>query len=116
MQRPLFVHGVTIVIGDETGTLLSDGALAVADDRIAALGRAAHVLARHATAERIEIQGQAGDVEAVMVDGRWIMRDGRVLTLDEASIIVEAERVARTAWARLFAERPELRRPPGFAV
>jgi Imidazolonepropionase-like composite domain, bacteria len=60
MQRPLVVHGVTIVIGDETGTLLCDGALAVADDRIAALGRAADVLARHATAERIEIQGQAG--------------------------------------------------------
>jgi hypothetical protein len=57
MQRPLVVHGVTI--GDETGTLC-DGALAVADDRIAALGRAADVLARHATAERIEIQGQAG--------------------------------------------------------
>jgi len=61
-------------------------------------------------------QGQAGDVEAVMVHGRWLMRDGRVLTLDEASILVEAERVARTAWARLFAERPELHRPPGFAV
>jgi 5-methylthioadenosine/S-adenosylhomocysteine deaminase len=61
-------------------------------------------------------QGQAGDVEAVMVHGRWLMRDGRVLTLDEASILVEAERVARTAWARLFAERPELHRPPGFAA
>ena len=51
-----------------------------------------------------------------MVHGRWLMRDGRVLTLDEASILVEAEHVARTAWARLFAERPELHRPPGFAV
>jgi hypothetical protein len=46
MQRPLVVHAVTIVIGDEGGTLLCDGALAVAAGRIAALGRAADVLAR----------------------------------------------------------------------
>jgi 5-methylthioadenosine/S-adenosylhomocysteine deaminase len=61
-------------------------------------------------------QGQAADVESVMVDGRWIMREGRVLTLDEPAIVAEAERVARAAWARLFAERPELRRPPGLAI
>ena len=59
-------------------------------------------------------QGQASDVEAVMVDGRFIMRDGRVLTLDERAIVAEAERIARTGWARLFAERPELPRPSGF--
>ena len=59
-------------------------------------------------------QGQAGDVDSVMVDGRWIMRDRRVLTVDEPAIIAEAERVARAAWARLFAERPDLAPPPGF--
>jgi len=59
-------------------------------------------------------QGQAADVESVMVDGRWIMREGRVLTLDEPAIVAEADRVARAAWSRLFAERPDLRRPPGF--
>src|SRR5262245_44128644 len=58
MQRPLIVHGVTIVTGDEAGTLLSDGALAVVDGRIAALGHATDVLARHATAERIEMRGR----------------------------------------------------------
>ncbi len=58
--------------------------------------------------------GQAGDVQSVMVDGRWIMRDRRVLTLDEPAIVAEATRVARVAWARLFAARPELPRPPGF--
>jgi 5-methylthioadenosine/S-adenosylhomocysteine deaminase len=61
-------------------------------------------------------QGQAADVESVMVDGRWIMRDGRVLTLDEPAIVAEAERVARAAWGGLFAERPELRRPPGLIL
>jgi 5-methylthioadenosine/S-adenosylhomocysteine deaminase len=43
------------------------------------------------------------------------MRDGRVLTMDEAAIVREADRIARRAWARLFAERPELAAPPGFA-
>jgi len=61
-------------------------------------------------------QGQAGDVESVMVNGRWIIRDRRVLTLDEAAIVGEAERVARAAWRRLFAERPELSRPPGIVL
>jgi hypothetical protein len=37
-----------------------------------------------------------------------------VLTLDERALVAEAERIARAAWARLFKERPELPRPPGF--
>jgi 5-methylthioadenosine/S-adenosylhomocysteine deaminase len=58
-------------------------------------------------------QGQARDVEDVMVDGRWIMREGRVLTLDEAKVIREAEAVADQAWARLFEANPEMR-PDGL--
>jgi 5-methylthioadenosine/S-adenosylhomocysteine deaminase len=61
-------------------------------------------------------QGQAGDIEAVMVDGRWLMRDGRVLTLDESAVVVAAAAIARAAWGRLFAERPDLRRPTGMAI
>jgi cytosine/adenosine deaminase-related metal-dependent hydrolase len=59
-------------------------------------------------------QGQAGDVEAVMVDGRWVMRDRRVLTLDEPGIVREADRVARDAWRRLLEARPDLPPPPGL--
>jgi 5-methylthioadenosine/S-adenosylhomocysteine deaminase len=58
--------------------------------------------------------GQGGDVESVMVDGRWIMRDRRVLTLDEPALVAEADRVARAAWARLFAAHPALPRPAGL--
>jgi len=61
-------------------------------------------------------QGQASDVEAVMVDGRWIMREGRVLTMDEPAIVVAAEHIARAAWRQLLAERPDLARPPGLHV
>jgi 5-methylthioadenosine/S-adenosylhomocysteine deaminase len=61
-------------------------------------------------------QGQPADVEAVMVDGRWLMREGRVLTLDEPALVAEADRIARAAWGRLFAERPDLTPPPGLAT
>ena len=59
-------------------------------------------------------QGQAADVESVMVGGRWIMRDGRVLTLDEPALVREADGIARAAWAKLFAGRPDLVPPPGL--
>jgi 5-methylthioadenosine/S-adenosylhomocysteine deaminase len=59
-------------------------------------------------------QGQARDVDDVMVDGRWLMRDGKVLTMDEERIIREAEEVADRAWARLFARNPGVERPDGF--
>ncbi len=60
-------------------------------------------------------QGQGRDVEAVMVDGRWIMRGGRVLTMDEERIVAEAQRIGKIAWRRLFDANPRLEVPAGFA-
>ena len=56
-------------------------------------------------------QGQAGDVESVMVDGRWLMRDGEVLTMDERTIVREAERIDRRTWRSLLEEHPALELP-----
>lgn len=56
--------------------------------------------------------GQAGDVEAVMVDGRWLMRERRVLTLDEDRIVREAEEIGYRLWQEEFSRAPE-RRPSG---
>ena len=53
-------------------------------------------------------QGTPADVESVMVDGKWIMRDGEVLTMDESSIIKEAERIGRRAWGRLLDDYPDV--------
>ncbi|MBM3225878.1 MAG: amidohydrolase family protein [Candidatus Tectomicrobia bacterium] len=50
--------------------------------------------------------GQAGDIEAVMVNGRFLMRDRRVLTMDETHIVQEAERIGRRAWNQLLARYP----------
>ena len=50
--------------------------------------------------------GQPGDIEAVMVNGKFIMRDHKVLTLDEEAIIAEADRIGRRAWNRLLERYP----------
>lgn len=50
--------------------------------------------------------GQAGDIEASMVDGNFIMRDRQVLTMDEGAIIKAADEIGRRAWNRLLARYP----------
>jgi 5-methylthioadenosine/S-adenosylhomocysteine deaminase len=50
--------------------------------------------------------GQPADIEAVMVEGRFLMRDRKVLTLDEDLIMAEAERVGRRAWQRALENGP----------
>jgi len=50
--------------------------------------------------------GQPADIEAVMVEGRFLMRDRKVLTLDEDLIMAEAERVGRRAWQRALEKGP----------
>ncbi len=60
--------------------------------------------------------GQARDVEAVMVDGRWLMRDGVVLTMDEDTIVAEANRIGRAAWRRVFEAQPEWASLPGVSL
>jgi len=52
--------------------------------------------------------GQAADVESVMVDGRWVMRDGRVRTIDESDILRRAEEIARRAWRQLADRYPDV--------
>ncbi len=59
--------------------------------------------------------GQARDIEAVMVDGKWLMRDCKVLVLDEIALLAQAQYVARVAWSRQFRSRLDLKPPAGFA-
>ena len=58
-------------------------------------------------------QGRASDVVAVMVDGKWLMRERIVLTLDETAIVDAADRIARRAWAGL-PKSPVCNMPSGF--
>jgi 5-methylthioadenosine/S-adenosylhomocysteine deaminase len=50
--------------------------------------------------------GQPADIEAVMVDGQFIMRDRKVLTMDEGRVVAEADRVGRRIWTQVQAARP----------
>jgi len=75
----------------------------------------AHLVPRMRPVSGFVHQGQASDVTDVMVDGAWLMRDGRVTTMDEGEIVAEADAIARRAWARMFAENPGLEVPAGFA-
>lgn len=50
--------------------------------------------------------GQPSDIESVMVDGQFIMRDRKILTMDEAGIIAEADKVGKRVWAEIQKASP----------
>jgi len=50
--------------------------------------------------------GQPSDIESVMIDGRFVMRDRKVLTMDESAIVAEADRVGRRIWSQVKAAGP----------
>jgi cytosine/adenosine deaminase-related metal-dependent hydrolase len=50
--------------------------------------------------------GHASDIDSSMVDGQFLMRNGKVLTLDEQSVIAEADKVGRRIWDRVRAAGP----------
>src|SRR5258707_10685440 len=54
-------------------------------------------------------QAQGRDVEAVVVDGRWVMKDGKGLTMDEEAVFADGQKVAKSAWHRLLRSPPCLK-------
>jgi 5-methylthioadenosine/S-adenosylhomocysteine deaminase len=50
--------------------------------------------------------GQASDIESSMVDGQFIMRNRKVLTMDEDAIVAEADKVGRRIWNQVQAAGP----------
>jgi len=50
--------------------------------------------------------GQPSDIESSMVDGQFIMRNRKVLTMDEDRIVAEADKVGRRIWSRVLEGRP----------
>jgi hypothetical protein len=49
-----------------------------------------------------------------MVDGRWLMRGGRVLTMDEDAVIAEAQEATVAAWRRLHEISADIELPPSL--
>jgi cytosine/adenosine deaminase-related metal-dependent hydrolase len=52
------------------------------------------------------INSQPSDVESVLVDGRFVMRDRKILTVDETRLIAEADKVGRRIWSQVEAASP----------
>lgn len=50
--------------------------------------------------------GQPSDIESVMVDGQFVMRNRKVLTVDEESLIKEADAVGRRVWSKVLESGP----------
>ncbi|MCH9039967.1 MAG: amidohydrolase family protein [Chloroflexi bacterium] len=53
-------------------------------------------------------QGQPADITDVMADGRWLMRDSKVLTIDEDEVVRQAERIGHEAWRRVLDRYPDV--------
>jgi cytosine/adenosine deaminase-related metal-dependent hydrolase len=50
--------------------------------------------------------GQPSDIESSMVDGQFVMRDRKVLTMDEAAVVAEASKVGRRIWSKVLESGP----------
>jgi 5-methylthioadenosine/S-adenosylhomocysteine deaminase len=50
--------------------------------------------------------GQPSDIESSMVDGQFIMRNRKVLTMDEDRIVAEADKVGRRIWNKVLEAGP----------
>lgn len=50
--------------------------------------------------------GQPADIESVMIDGQFVMRNRKVLTMDEDAIIAEADKAGRRIWSQVKAAGP----------
>jgi 5-methylthioadenosine/S-adenosylhomocysteine deaminase len=55
--------------------------------------------------------GHPGMVEALMVDGEFLMRDHRILGLDENEVVGNAQAATASAWQRLHEKNPDLPLP-----
>src|SRR4030095_16240201 len=93
------------------GGLLQVGSKA---DLIVVSTRHAHLIPTLRPVAVFVYQGQSRDVESVMVDGRWLLRDGKVLSMDEQEVLREADHVSREIWLRYFKEHSDLEMPDGF--
>jgi 5-methylthioadenosine/S-adenosylhomocysteine deaminase len=77
--------------------------------------RRAHLVPAGRVLSAVVHSGHPDDIESVMVAGQFVMRDRAVLTMDEESIVREADAVGRRIWSEVLEAGPlavpRLRRP-----
>jgi cytosine/adenosine deaminase-related metal-dependent hydrolase len=85
---------LVLVRADDAGTIAADPSVGA--------------LVQHAGAE---------NVDAVMVDGRWVLRDGRILAFDEDAVRRDAAEQSTLLRERVAADLPAVRAAiPGVAA
>ena len=57
--------------------------------------------------------GHPGLAHSVIVDGEFVMRDRKVLTMDEEALLAEAQIVTRRVWERMIDANPDITPPAG---
>jgi 5-methylthioadenosine/S-adenosylhomocysteine deaminase len=57
--------------------------------------------------------GHPGLVNSVIVDGEFVMRDRKVLTMDEEALLAEAQIVTQRVWERMIDANPDIAPPAG---
>lgn len=75
--------------------------------------RRAHLTPSNNLLSNLVHYGQASDVDTLIVGGEMVMRDGRVLTMNEDDVLRNAREATRNAWARLSEQFPDI--PPASA-
>lgn len=55
--------------------------------------------------------GHPGVVSAVAVEGRFLMKDGKIICMNEAEVVAEAQEATRAAWHRLGEISPDIELP-----
>lgn len=83
-------HGAQALGFENSGVLKAGNAA----DLIVMDMRQPHLQPRHSLIGNVLYAAHAGDIVHSMIDGKWVMRDRHLLTLDEEKIIAEAEKRA----------------------
>jgi hypothetical protein len=50
--------------------------------------------------------GQPSDIESILVDGKFVMRDRKLTMLDEDSLLEEAYTIGKRVWGRILQNGP----------
>jgi 5-methylthioadenosine/S-adenosylhomocysteine deaminase len=63
----------------------------------------AHLIPSGRIVSTVIHSGHPGDIETVMIDGQFVLRNGKVTTLDEPAILKQADAVSKRVWGKVGA-------------
>ena len=99
------VEGARAIGRPETGSI----EVGKRADLITVEARQPHLAPLFDPEKALVYSARGGDVRDAVIDGKVVMRDRKVLTVDEDALLAEAERVARRCAARAGLALPAAR-------